>query len=278
MAEPELSWLANGYAEAVTKTPIHRFDHRHLDVGIVDIAEEVPIALVYNARPYTVVMGTPLDLEDLAVGFSVTEGIVAHAAKLERVDVVRANHGIELQIELSATDADRLAERSRTLVSRTGCGLCGVETISDVLRMPAKLPHTLDVSQDALYLAVHELGKKQPLNNETNTVHAAAWANRFGELMVVREDVGRHNALDKVLGALDRASTPIADGFIVITSRASYEMVQKAAIYGVELVAAVSRPTGLAVRYAQFAGVTLVGLLRGQTANVYTNPKRITLT
>src|SRR6476620_7741518 len=129
MAEPEFSWLANGYAEATARTPIHRFDHRQVDVGIVDLAEEVPIAFVYNARPYTVVMATPRDLEDLAVGFSVTEGIVAHAAKLERVDVVRANHGIEIQIELSATDADRLAERSRTLVSRTGCGLCGVETI-----------------------------------------------------------------------------------------------------------------------------------------------------
>lgn len=276
MAEPEFSWLANGYAEAVSQTEMLRFDHRAGDVTFVDVAEEVPIALVYNARPYTVVMATPLDLEDLAVGFSVTEGIVAHAAKLERVEVVRANHGIEIQIELSATDADRLAERSRTLVSRTGCGLCGVETIQEALRMPEKLPHTLDITLDALYLAVHELGKKQPLNDETNTVHAAAWANQFGELMVVREDVGRHNALDKVLGALDRASTPIKDGFIVVTSRASYEMVQKAAIYGVELVAAVSRPTGLAVRYAQFAGVTLVGLLRGQTANVYTNPQRIT--
>jgi FdhD protein len=276
MAEPEFSWLANGYAKATTEVDLWRFDHRDGDVVTADLAEEVPIALVYNARPYTVVMATPLDLEDLAVGFSVTEGIVEHAAKLERVDIVRANHGIEIQIELSATDADRLAERSRTLVSRTGCGLCGVETIQEALRMPEKLPHSLDTTLDALYLAVHALGQKQPLNSQTNTVHAAAWANRFGELLVVREDVGRHNALDKVLGALDRASTPIKDGFVVVTSRASYEMVQKAAIYGVELVAAVSRPTGLAVRYAEFAGVTLVGLLRGQTANVYTNPKRIT--
>src|SRR4051812_43673837 len=244
MAEPEYSWLANGYAEAATKTPIHRLDHRDLDVAIVDVAEEVPIAPVYNPRPYTVVMATPLDLEDLAVGFSVTEGIVAHAAKLERVDVVRANHGIELQIEISATDADRLAERSRTLVSRTGCGLCGVETIREALRMPETIAHALDISRDALYLAAEELGKHQTLNNETNTVHAAGWANRFGALQLVREDVGRHNALDKVLGALDRASTPVRDGFIIVTSRASYEMVQKAAMYGVELVAAVSRPTG----------------------------------
>jgi len=278
MAESELVLLAGGYAEATSKTPVQRFDHRSLVGAIVEVAEEVPIAFVYNARPYTVVMGTPLDLEDLAVGFSVTEGIVAHAGKLERVDVVRASHGIEIQIELSASDADRLAQRSRTLVSRTGCGLCGVETIGDALRLPAKLPHTLDISADALYRAVHELGNKQPINNQTNTVHAAAWANQFGELLVVREDVGRHNALDKVLGALDRASTPIKDGFIVVTSRASYEMVQKAAAYGVELVAAVSRPTGLAIRYAQLAGVTLVGLLRGQTANVYANTQRITLT
>jgi len=278
MAESELVLLAGGYAEATSKTPVQRFDHRSLVGAIVEVAEEVPIAFVYNARPYTVVMGTPLDLEDLAVGFSVTEGIVAHAGKLERVDVVRASHGIEIQIELSASDADRLAQRSRTLVSRTGCGLCGVETIGDALRLPAKLPHTLDISADALYRAVHELGNKQPINNQTNTVHAAAWANQFGELLVVREDVGRHNALDKVLGALDRASTPIKDGFIVVTSRASYEMVQKAAVYGVELVAAVSRPTGLAIRYAQLAGVTLVGLLRGQTANVYANTQRITLT
>src|SRR4051794_35612452 len=132
MAEPEFSWLANGYAEATWGADILRHDHRETDVESVGLAEEVPIAFVYNARPYTVVMATPLDVEDLAVGFSVTEGIVAHAAKLERVEVVRANHGIEIQMELSATDADRLAERSRTLVSRTGCGLCGVETIRDV--------------------------------------------------------------------------------------------------------------------------------------------------
>jgi FdhD protein len=151
-----------------------------------------------------------------------------------------------------------------------------VELIRDAIRLPEKLPHALDISRDALFLAIHELGKQQTLNNETNTVHAAAWANQFGELQVVREDVGRHNALDKVLGALGRADTRIRDGFIVITSRASYEMVQKAAVFGVELVAAVSRPTGLAVRFAQMAGVTLVGLLRGQTANVYSHPRRIT--
>jgi FdhD protein len=269
-------WLVNGYAPPVTQAWMARYGDGTLDTGFATLAEEVPVAIVYNARPYTVVMCTPLDLEDLAAGFSVSEGIVSHIGALERIEVVRSSQGTEIQIELSATDASRLAERSRTLVSRTGCGLCGVELIRDAIRLPEKLPHALDISRDALFLAIHELGKQQTLNNETNTVHAAAWANQFGELQVVREDVGRHNALDKVLGALGRADTRIRDGFIVVTSRASYEMVQKAAVFGVELVAAVSRPTGLAVRFAQMAGVTLVGLLRGQTANVYSHPQRIT--
>ena len=275
MADTE-TWLTNGYAGPTTQELTARLFDRSVDTGFTTVAEEVPIAFVYNGRPYTVVMGTPLDLEDLAAGFSVTEGIVPHAGALERVDVVRASHGIELQIEIGATDEKRLADRSRALVARTGCGLCGIETIQDALRAPQKVAQTLEISRDALFLAVHELDKRQTINNETHTVHAAAWANRLGEPQVVREDVGRHNALDKVLGALTRASTPIRDGFIVVTSRASYEMVQKAAVFGVELVAAVSRPTGLAIRFAQHAGVTLVGLLRGQTANVYSNPQRIT--
>ena len=187
-----------------------------------------------------------------------------------------AAHGIELQIQIAAVDAERLEERNRALIARTSCGLCGIERIKDVLRVPEKASHTLDISRDALYLAGHELSKRQTLNNQTATVHAAAWANQFGEIQLVREDVGRHNALDKVLGAMARGGIPARDGFIVVTSRASYEMVQKAAMRGVELIAAISRPTGLAIRFAIDAGVTLVGLLRGTSANVYTMPQRIT--
>lgn len=246
------------------------------DMGLATVAEEVPIALVYNGRPYVVIMGTPSDLEDLAVGFSVTEGVIRDEGGVERLAVVKANHGIEIQIEISSTDAERLAERSRALVSRTGCGLCGIESIADALRVPPRLDHTLDLSRDALFRASENLSKRQTLNNETNTVHAAAWANKEGELYVVREDVGRHNALDKVLGALAREGKSGRDGFVIVTSRASYEMVQKVAMCGVELIAAVSRPTGLAMRLAQTSGVTLVGLLRGRTANVYSVPARIT--
>jgi FdhD protein len=241
----------------------------------VTLAEEVPVALVYNGRSHAVVMCTPLDLEDLAAGFSVTEGIVGDATGLERVEVVRASHGIELQIQIPMSRHERLSERSRTLMARTACGLCGIETINDAMRVPEHVIHSLDISRDALFLAAQDLGARQTINNETSTVHAAAWANQFGEIQLVREDVGRHNALDKLFGAMLRTSTPIRDGFVVITSRASYEMVQKAAVCGVEILAAVSRPTGLAVRFAQQTGVTLVALLRGRSANVYANPQRI---
>jgi FdhD protein len=230
-----------------------------------EVAEEVPLALVYNGRPYVVVMGTPNDLDDLAVGFSITEGIVADAAHVEHIDAVRANHGIELQIQISPADAERLGERVRGLVSRTGCGLCGIESIGDALR----------VERGALWRAGAELSRQQSVNNATSTVHGAGWSTADGEVHVAREDVGRHNALDKVLGALARAGTPASSGFVVVTSRASYEMIQKAALCGVELVAAISRPTGLAIRFAEAAGVTLVGLLRGESANVYTHPERI---
>ncbi len=223
-------------------------------------------------------MATPVDLEDLAVGFSVTEGVVAGASDVRGMEVVRASHGIEVQMEVSAADAERLSDRARGLVSRTGCGLCGVETIGDVLRLPAIVANSLFVSPDALWKAASELSRRQTINNETSTVHGAGWATADGELHVVREDVGRHNALDKVLGALARAGRPSNGGFVVVTSRASYEMVQKAAMCGVELLAAISRPTGLAIRFAEAANVTLAALVRGESGNVYCHPHRISPT
>lgn len=240
------------------------------------VAEEVPVAIVYNGRPHVVVMATPSHLEDLAVGFSLTEGIVRDVADIQRVEVVRASHGIELQMEISADAAPAVERRARGLVSRTGCGLCGVESIGDAIRVPAEVGHALVVSPAALWRANAELSLEQTLNMETNTVHAAGWATPDGAMRVVREDVGRHNALDKVLGALARSGTPARSGFLVVTSRASYEMVQKAAVCGVELLAAISRPTGLAIRFAESAGLTLVGLLRGRSANVYCGVERLT--
>ncbi len=239
------------------------------------VAEEVPVAFVYSGRAHAVMMATPADLEDFAYGFTLSEGIVASRAEIARVDVSPHSRGVELSIEIPAPLVARLAERSRAISGRTGCGLCGVEAIEDAVRTPRPVTSTLAIGSEALWRAGAALDARQPFNQATHAVHGAAWAAADGELRVVREDVGRHNALDKVLGALAREGLDASTGFLVVTSRASFELVQKAAAFGVPLLAAVSRPTGLAVRLAERCGMTLVGLLRGRTANVYTHPERV---
>ena len=239
------------------------------------IAEEVPVAFVYCQRAHAVMMATPCDLEDLAVGFTLSEGIVADAREIRKVMVCRHSRGIDVRIEVPSAVAERLTTRGRALAGRTGCGLCGVEAIDDAVRAPARVASTLTVTADAIWRATSALEEHQPLNSDTRAIHAAAWAVPSGDLRIVREDVGRHNALDKVLGALARAGMAAGEGFVVVTSRASFELVQKAAICGVPILAAVSRPTGLAVRMADAAGMGLVGLVRGQSANIYAHPSRI---
>jgi len=278
MAVTDHPLVGLGYTHPSATRSFLRIDDNGVREMSSILAEEVPIALVYNGRPHVVVMGTPTDLEDLAIGFSRTEEIVDDSSLIERVDVVRASHGVELQIHIPEANAARLEHRTRGIVSRTGCGLCGVESINDMLHVPARVGARLHVTADTLSTVSAELSLRQTINNETSTVHAAGWATSGGELRVVREDVGRHNALDKVLGALGRMRIDPAGGFIVVTSRASYEMVQKAATCGVEMLAAISRPTGLAIRFAEAADMTLVGLLRGKTANIYCRPERVLVT
>jgi len=273
-ADDGLSGL--GYAEPISSHRVARIGDEGASDGFAPIAEEVPVALVYNGRSHVVVMATPANLEDLAYGFTLTEAIVSTVSGIERVDVVKASHGIELQIQIPSRAADALEQRTRGLVARTGCGLCGVETIKEAMRLPVKVGSGLSITQDALWRASTELSQRQALNAETHSIHGAAWAAADGETIFVREDVGRHNALDKLFGALARDGRMPSAGFVVITSRASYEMVQKAATCGVELLAAISRPTSLAIRFAEASGMTLVGLLRGRSANVYSRPDRIT--
>lgn len=270
--------LGVGYAQPAASRPVVRLGERQgagVEVDHAEIAEEVPIALVYNGRSHAVMMGTPADLEDFAVGFTISEAIVG-ASRIGAVQVVRASHGIEVQVEIPVDDASRLATRGRAIAGRTGCGLCGVEAIEDALRVPAPVHAALRLPQNALWRAGEELAVRQELNARTRSAHAAAWADASGALHVVREDVGRHNAVDKVLGALARSGTAAQEGFLVVTSRASYELVQKAAVAGVPLLAAISRPTGLAIRLAESTGITLVGLLRGRSASVYAHAGRIT--
>lgn len=243
----------------------------------VDVAEEVPVALAYNQHAHVVVMCSPTDLEDLAVGFTVTERIAAYS-NIASVDVARHSRGIEITMEIPAADAESLFVRQRAMSARAGCGICGVEAINDAVRPVRQLQRSLTVDAEALYDAGAALNARQPLNQETHAIHAAAWALPNGDVKFVREDVGRHNALDKTLGALLRAGIEPSAGFLVLTSRASMELVQKAGMCGVELVAAVSRPTGLAIRLAEEGGMTLVGVLRGKRATVYAHPERIRTT
>lgn len=265
---------ALGYSSAIATHDFTRLAGDSTEGESAALAAEVPVALVYNGRPHVVMMCTPADLEDFGVGFTVSE-LIADTREITRIDVVRYSKGIELQIEVPSANVERLAERSRAITGRTGCGLCGVEVIDEALREPRLVRSPLVITRAALWSASESLGSRQPLNAETNAIHAAAWATSDGALRVVREDVGRHNALDKVLGALSRGGLDASTGFLVVTSRASYELVQKAAAANVALLAAVSRPTALAVQLADEAGITLVGLLRGQTANVYSHPERI---
>ncbi|HVA57381.1 MAG TPA: formate dehydrogenase accessory sulfurtransferase FdhD [Gemmatimonadaceae bacterium] len=264
-----------GYGQAVN---VRRFVRLGEDAASEDrapVAEEVPVAFVYTGRAHAVMMATPTDLEDLAVGFTLSELIVAERGEIRRVTVAPHSRGVELAIEIPAEAVERLGERARAISGRTGCGLCGVEAIDDAVRAPRVVTSTLAIESEALWRAGAALDARQPFNQATHAVHGAAWASADGELRVVREDVGRHNALDKVLGALARGGIDASSGFLVVTSRASFELVQKAAVFGVPLLAAVSRPTGLAVRLAEMCGMSLVGLLRGRTANVYAHPERV---
>ena len=239
------------------------------------VAEEVPVALVYNGHPHVVMMATPADLEDLAIGFTLSEGIVPAESDIGRTVVVRASHAVELQLDIPVEAAAVLRDRQRALEARTGCGLCGVRHVDDVLRSPTRLVDPFSLAPEALWRAGEELGARQALNHETHSVHAAAWASADGTLRVVREDVGRHNALDKTIGALARAGTDPRTGFVLVTSRARYELVQKCATFGIPLLAAVSRPTGLAIRLAEATNLTLVALLRGHSANIYAGAARV---
>jgi FdhD protein len=264
-----------GYAPPHRARPVERLEEGTRTPGSVEVAEEVPVAFVYNEHPHVVMMATPADLEDFAVGFSLSEEIVARASDIGAVRAAPYSQGVELAITIPAAAADALRRRGRQLVGQTGCGLCGVQTVQEALRPPRVVTAQWTLAPESLWRAEAGLAMRQSLNLATGAVHAAAWATPDGEIRVLREDVGRHNALDKVLGALARAGTDPSTGFCVMTSRASYELVQKAAAVGIPILAAVSRPTGLAVRMAEACGMTLVALLRGRSCNVYAGGGRL---
>ena len=241
------------------------------------VCDEVPVALEFNGIAHAVMLATPCDLEDFALGFGLSEGIFESACDLYGCEVEVGGSGITVHMEVSARSFAGLKQRRRTLAGRTGCGVCGTESLSEVLRPVPVVSSSMQVQAEAIVRAMRSMKDRQMLNALTGSTHAAAWCDLHGEVHLLREDVGRHNALDKLIGALVRARCDMAQGFIAITSRASVEMVQKAAMANTGLLVAVSAPTQLAVNTAQQAGVGLVGLVRQEGLVIYAQPGRVLL-
>jgi FdhD protein len=238
------------------------------------VAEEVPVAFEYNGISHTVMLATPADLEDFALGFSLTEGIVAKRSEVFDIEIEEAEAGITVQLKIAGGAFVNLKERRRSLAGRTGCGLCGAESLAQVVRDLPPVADGTHLQLAALYEGMRRLPEQQVLQRATGAVHAACRIGSDGSISHVREDIGRHNALDKTLGALAFANAP-AEGALLITSRASFEMVQKSAARGYGILAAASAPTAAAVRLAEKLNLTLVGFLRGNSCAIYTHASRL---
>ncbi|MDU8924479.1 formate dehydrogenase accessory sulfurtransferase FdhD [Pasteurellaceae bacterium LIM206] len=239
------------------------------------LAAEVPVALVYNGISHTVMMSTPADLEDFALGFSLAEEIVDKPSDVYGVDVVETCNGIEVRLEIATRCFVRLKDKRRTMAGRTGCGICGTEQLAQVIKKSPKLHRTLQFNLDLLDACLERLQAAQSLGRQTGSTHAAAFFSPAGELLAIREDVGRHVALDKLLGWHAKSQRP--QGFVLTSSRASYEMVQKTAACGVEMLAAISAATELAVQMAEESGLTLIGFARLGRATVYCGKERLVI-
>jgi FdhD protein len=241
------------------------------------LAEETPVALVYNGISHAVMMATPADLEAFALGFSLSEGIADSPAQLYDISVQAQPQGIEVHITLGAAQFAALKDRRRQLAGRTGCGLCGLESLQ-ALNLDVAPPNypAPQLRHSDLLAALQRLPQLQPLNAHTGALHVAAWvASADGSLPYAMEDVGRHNALDKLIGTLAHHTVDPASGWVLMSSRASYELVQKCARARISLLATVSAPTAMAVRLAQQAGICLVGFVRASGLVVYTFPERV---
>ncbi|HXQ39702.1 MAG TPA: formate dehydrogenase accessory sulfurtransferase FdhD [Candidatus Udaeobacter sp.] len=258
LSRPPLARVAARRYQAAGGTPV-----------VEAVAAEVPVALVYNGVSHVVMMATPQDLEDFALGFSLSEGILRRPGELAETEVVEERQGIEVRMIVDQRRFDLLASRRRNLAGRTGCGICGVDSLAAVLRPLTPLPSGSAPSLDAVRLALAALPTGQAINSQTRSIHAAAWADLEGRVQLLREDVGRHNALDKLIGAMFRAGIDTVGGFALITSRCSVEMVQKAATVGIPSLVAISAPTTLALELAEECGLRLIAQARPDSLTIY---------
>jgi FdhD protein len=244
--------------------------------GVRPIPEETPIAFTYDRQTYAVMMASPADLEDFAYGFSFTERIIASADDISELEVIALDKGIELRMRLAADRTQQLQSRTRKFAGPAGCGLCGIESLEEAVAPPLTVNSKLRIDSDIVFRAMSELRKHQPVNAETRGVHAAGfWSVKQNGFVAVLEDVGRHNALDKLAGALLRTKADPTEGFLALTSRVSIELVQKAAVLGCPMLVAISVPTALALRTAEAAGLTLAAIARDDSFEVFTHPERI---
>jgi len=274
MSTESLADTAAAAALAVSsEVAVERWSNGTLAATTDLVAEEVPVALVYHDVPHVVMLATPADLEDYGVGFTLSEGLVARMDEIRGVEVTRGAGVADVHLSVAWERFTQLLQRRRNLAGRTGCGLCGAETAADAIRAPAPVPAGVTISAAQMHTAIEQLGTRQPINARTGSVHAAAWVRPQEGIQLVREDVGRHNALDKSIGA--RAGADFSSGYMLITSRASYEMVQKCATLGISLLVALSAPTAFAVRLAEQTGLTLVAFARRDRHVVYANPWRL---
>lgn len=239
------------------------------------VACEVPVALHVNGLPFVVLMATPCDLPDLALGFALSEALIDAPGELRVDEIADTVDGIGIRMSIPPARAEALANRSRNLPGYGGCGICGTADIEAVLRTPPRIASPMHITEAALHRALAALQARQPLNAATGATHAAGFADREGKLQLVREDVGRHNALDKLVGAMATAGIDAGNGFVIVTSRASYELAMKAAQVGIPLLAAISAPTTLAIALAESANLCLVGFARDGHCAVYAHPERL---
>lgn len=247
------------------------------DAGQRTVPEETAIALSYNGSTHAVMMGTPADLEDFAYGFSLTEAVVENLDEIESFEIIEMAEGIELRMWVMEARMEQIRLRRRRLTGPTGCGLCGVESLAEALPNPRKIKGNAQLAPDAIMTALRQVASAQALHNTTRAVHGAGFWRPGHGLIALREDVGRHNALDKLIGALTRLRERASDGALLLSSRVSVEMVQKAAVLGAPIIVAVSAPTALAIRTADRAGITLVGIARSDGFEVFTHSQRILL-